>query len=56
MNTLTKSLVLATVILALNGCEKKGPAEEAGREIDKAISGLNDQIKEAGRQIENAVK
>ncbi|MFT0851738.1 hypothetical protein VRY85_13270 [Achromobacter sp. F4_2707] len=42
--------------LGLAACkEKEGPAEKAGKEIDKAASSLGEQIESVGQQIQNSV-
>lgn len=47
---------LVPCALALAGCqEREGPAEKAGKELDKAASALGEQIESAGEQIQSAV-
>lgn len=41
--------------LALSGCEKEGPAEKAGKEIDNALSNADSKIQSVGKEIEKAV-
>jgi vacuolar-type H+-ATPase subunit H len=53
------ALVLGTVVAGLSGCQKKeGPAERAGKEIDKAAEKTGQQINKAvektGEKIEKA--
>jgi len=57
-NMLTLGMLAATFsgLLALSGCEKEGPAEKAGKEIDKALSSADSQIQAIGKDIESAVK
>lgn len=47
---LVKKLVVALMILSLAlplvACEKEGPAEEAGRKIDKAMDDAKNKAKE----------
>ena len=33
--------------VAMIGCEKKGPAEEAGKKIDEAVESVKDAAREA---------
>jgi hypothetical protein len=33
-------LALLTSLLVLNGCDRKGPAEQAGEQVDQAIQGM----------------
>jgi hyperosmotically inducible protein len=47
------ALIVFTALFA-TGCEKKGPAEEAGEKIDHAYSEAMDKAEEAGEKIEEA--
>ncbi len=47
---------IGMLMLALGGCQKEGPAEKAGKEIDKAVSSAGDQIQAAGDKIQSAAK
>jgi len=49
-------MAIGMLTFALAGCEKKSPAEKAGKEIDKAVSSAGKDIRAAGKQIEDAVK
>lgn len=44
-------LALLTSLLALNGCDRKGPAEQAGEQVDQAMQGMKE---EAGRTVDEA--
>lgn len=53
------ALVLGSLVAGLSGCQKKeGPAERAGKEIDKAAEKTGQQIdkalKNAGEKLEKA--
>jgi len=53
------ALVLGALVAGLSGCQKKeGPAERAGKEIDKAVEKTDQQInkgvEKAGEKIEKA--
>ena len=53
------ALVLSALVAGLSGCQKKeGPAERAGKEIDKAVEKTDQQInkgvEKAGEKIEKA--
>jgi hypothetical protein len=58
---LPSTLVLGLVIL-FTGCESKGPAEQAGQQIDKGIQNAKDAVnppgplEKAGRAVDNATK
>jgi hypothetical protein len=43
---LSIALVVATIVLAA-GCEKKGSAERAGKQIDRALDDLRDAARRA---------
>jgi hypothetical protein len=48
-----------TALLAglLVGCQKKeGPAERAGKQVDKAVESAGQQIEKAGDKIQDAAK
>jgi hypothetical protein len=52
-----KAALAATVLLAaLSGCQKEGPAENAGKEVDQAINKAGDKIEKAGDKIQDAAK
>ena len=45
------------VFLGLSGCQKKeGPAEQAGKQIDKTLEKAGQQMEKAGDKIEEAMK
>ena len=44
------------VLLAIAGCQRDGPAEKAGREIDRAGEAASRNIEKAGENIRDAVK
>ena len=45
---------MALVTLALAGCEREGPAEKAGKEIDEALSHAGQEIQKVGDSIQDA--
>jgi len=55
MFTKTLLSVLTTLVLAFGfaGCER-GPAEKAGRQIDRTTERAGDRIEDAGDRIEDA--
>lgn len=55
-NSVTMTVLAAMLVLTLAACEKEGPAEKAGKEIDKAMSSAGSQIQAAGDKVQNAVK
>ncbi len=59
MTTIGKSLIagmaMSALIVALPACEKReGPAERAGKEIDKAVDKVGQQVERAGEKIQDA--
>src|SRR5258706_13461754 len=44
-NSSMRTLFLVVILLALVGCQREGPAEKAGRSIDKAGENLRDAVK-----------
>jgi len=51
-----KTLLMMVVALALAGCGRQGPAEKAGRSIDKAGESASRSIEKAGENIRDAAK
>lgn len=50
-------LVIAGLILALSSCqEPEGPAERAGKEIDRGILKAGQVLEEAGKKIQDTAK
>jgi hypothetical protein len=61
MNTkhrFASTAVVAAMLLglALAGCQKPGPAEQAGKAVDNAAEKVGKQMEKAGEAVENAVK
>jgi hypothetical protein len=51
------ALATSVLVLGLSACEKKeGPAERAGKEVDKAVESAGKQIEKAGQQVQDAAK
>jgi len=50
-------LAMSILLVGLSACEKKeGPAERAGKQIDKSIESAGKQIEKAGEKIQDAAK
>ncbi|RBP52779.1 hypothetical protein [Arenicella xantha] len=52
-----KKLLLTSLfasLVALAGCEEKGPMEKAGESIDNAVDDAGDAINDAGDEVEDA--
>lgn len=55
--TVSAALVMSALLLVLSGCQKQeGPAERAGKEIDKTMDKAGQQIEKAGDSIQDAAK
>jgi hypothetical protein len=51
------ALAMSILIVGLSACEKKeGPAERAGKEIDKTVEKAGQQLEKAGQSIQDAAK
>ena len=51
------ALVMVALLAGLFCCQKnEGPAERAGKQIDKAIEKTGEQIEKAGKKIEDVAK
>ena len=51
------ALVVGALLAALSGCQKQeGPAERAGKEVDKAVEKTGQQIEKAGERIQDAAR
>ena len=56
-NRFIAGLAAGVLILGLSACEKKeGPAERAGKEVDKSVQKAGQQLEKAGQQIQDATK
>ena len=59
MQSIGKSVIAATamavLVVGLAACEKKeGPGERAGKDIDKTLDKIGQQVEQAGREIQDA--
>jgi hypothetical protein len=51
------ALLAGMLIAGLSACEKKeGPAERAGKEIDKSVEKVGQSIEKAGQNLQDAAK
>lgn len=51
------ALAAAVLICVLSGCQKaEGPAEHAGKAIDKAMDNAGRQVEDAGEALRDASK
>lgn len=49
-------LALGVLLATLSGCQQEGPAEQAGKEIDKAVTNVGEQMQKAGEDIQDSVQ
>jgi hypothetical protein len=50
-------ILVSTLALVLAGCpQKEGPAERAGKSVDKAMDTAGQKIEKAGESIQDAAK
>jgi predicted small secreted protein len=55
--TVSVALIMSALLVALGGCQKQeGPAEQAGKNVDKAVDKVGEQIEKAGDSIQDAAK
>jgi len=56
--SITAALIASAVLgVSVAGCQKQeGPAEQAGKEVDKAIDKAGEQVEKAGEAIQDAAK
>jgi predicted small lipoprotein YifL len=51
-----KTLLIMITLAALAGCQREGPAEKAGRQVDEAGKAAARSIEKAGENVRDAVK
>lgn len=55
--SVSAALIMSALLAALSGCQKQeGPAEHAGKELDKAAQKAGQQIEKAGDSIQDTAK
>ena len=56
-NGVTAGLALTVLVLGLSACQKKeGPAERAGKKMDKTVESAGQQLEKGGQKIQDAAK
>ena len=57
VGSISAALLMSALLIALPGCQKQeGPAEKAGKEIDKTLEKAGQQVEKAGDAIQDAAK
>ncbi|MBE2260182.1 MAG: hypothetical protein H6942_07305 [Candidatus Accumulibacter sp.] len=57
--SINAALLVSALLLALSACQKhegEGPAEHAGKAIDKVVEKAGQQVEKAGEAIQDAAK
>ena len=50
-------LAMSILAVGLCACEKtEGPAERAGKQVDKAVEKVGEQVEKAGQHMQDAAK
>jgi hypothetical protein len=49
-------VALSLAFLALAGCEREGPAERAGKQIDSATERAGEKVERAGEKVQDAAR
>lgn len=52
--TIATAMFLSAIMVTLPACERDGPMEEAGEQVDDSIEDAGDAIEDAGDAIEDA--
>jgi predicted small lipoprotein YifL len=56
MLKLNRLVAVALLGFTLAACQKEGPAEKTGKEIDKAVKDLGQSVEKAGDSVKEATK
>jgi len=51
------ALSMCVLLASISACQKQeGPAERAGKDVDKAVEKVGEKIEQAGENIQDAAK
>jgi len=50
------ALAMCALLAAISGCQKEGPVEKAGKEVDQAVEKAGEKMEKAGENIQDAAK
>ena len=56
IKTIGAALLLGGLFVAMSGCNKEGPMEQAGKEVDSAVEKAGDKIDKTSDEIKEAVQ
>lgn len=48
--SVTVAVVVSALSIGLSGCQKEGPAERAGKQVDKAVEKAGKEIEKVGEK------
>jgi hypothetical protein len=54
--TTTWLVPILTVLFVLAGCEREGPAEQAGEQIDETVEEMQEQTQDVGQKAMDSVE
>ena len=52
----TAAVLVSVLSIGLSGCEKEGPAERAGKQVDKAVEKTGQVLEKTGEKIRDTGK
>jgi hypothetical protein len=56
-SSIAAALAMSILMVGLSACEKKeGPAERAGKAVDKAVDSAGQKLEKAGQDVQDAAK
>lgn len=50
------TILYVSFVMVLAGCKQEGPAEKAGKEIDKSAQQVGEDIKNLGNKVQNLMR
>lgn len=50
------ALAMCALLAAISGCQKEGPVEKAGKDVDQAVEKAGEKMEKAGENIQDAAK
>ncbi|MCK9391113.1 MAG: hypothetical protein M0Q01_06055 [Syntrophales bacterium] len=56
VHSIVTALMVIVLMVGISGCTKEGPAEKAGKKIDKTVEKAGDQIEKAGDNVRDTIK
>ena len=54
--SVTAAVLVSALTIGLPGCKKEGPAERAGKQVDKAIEKTGQVLEKTGERIRDTAK